>query len=114
MVASIASMDGISPPGEDVLVDPGVGPAADPHPVMWRTVWHDAAAPAVDVRAGGTPVFTNLTNPGEANADIPAGTVNADVTLAGTAAVAVGPADLALKEGTSTIVYAWDRLRTRT
>src|SRR6478609_8121951 len=29
------------------------------------TVRHDAAAPAVDVRAGGTPVFTDLANPGE-------------------------------------------------
>jgi hypothetical protein len=71
------------------------------------TVRHDAAAPAVDVRAGGTPVFTNLTNPGEAKADIPAGTIKADVTLAGTPTVAIGPADLALKEGTNTIVYAW-------
>ena len=34
------------------------------------TVRHDAAAPAVDVRAGGTPVFKNLTNPNEAKADI--------------------------------------------
>src|SRR6478609_5463592 len=29
------------------------------------TVRHAAAAPAVDVRAGGTPVFTDLANPGE-------------------------------------------------
>src|SRR5689334_11866376 len=33
------------------------------------TVRHDAAAPAVDVRAGGKPVFTNLTNPDEKKAD---------------------------------------------
>jgi hypothetical protein len=71
------------------------------------TVRHTAAAPAVDVRAGGTPVFKNLTNPNEAKADIPAGTVSADVVLAGTDTVAIGPADLALAEGTNTIVYAW-------
>jgi hypothetical protein len=71
------------------------------------TVRHDAAAPAVDVRAGGTPVFEGLVNPKEAKADIPAGTVNADVVLAGTDNVAIGPADLNLKEGTNTIVYAW-------
>lgn len=71
------------------------------------TVRHTAAAPAVDVRAGGTPVFSNLTNPNEAKADVDAGTVNADVVLAGTDTVAIGPADLDLKEGTNTIVYAW-------
>ena len=71
------------------------------------TVRHDAAAPAVDVRAGGKPVFTNLTNPNEKKADLPAGTVNADVVLAGTSTVAIGPADVTLKEGTNTIVYAW-------
>jgi uncharacterized protein DUF4397 len=69
-------------------------------------VRHTAAAPAVDVRAGGKPVFTDLTNPKEAKADLPAGSVKADVVLAGTSTVAIGPADLNLKEGTATIVYA--------
>ena len=69
-------------------------------------VRHTAAAPAVDVRAGGKPVFSDLTNPKEAEADLPAGTVNADVVLAGSDDVAIGPADLELKEGTATIVYA--------
>jgi hypothetical protein len=69
-------------------------------------VRHTAAAPAVDVRAGGKPVFEGLTNPKEAKADVAAGTVKADVVLAGTDTVAIGPADLDLKEGTATIVYA--------
>ncbi|MEU8068299.1 MULTISPECIES: DUF4397 domain-containing protein [unclassified Micromonospora] len=69
-------------------------------------VRHTAAAPAVDVRAGGTPVFEDLTNPKEAKADVAAGSVKADVVLAGTDTVAIGPADLNLKEGTATIVYA--------
>jgi hypothetical protein len=69
-------------------------------------VRHTAAAPAVDVRAGGKPAFKNLTNPKEAKADLPAGNVEADVVLAGTDTVAIGPADLNLKEGTATIVYA--------
>jgi hypothetical protein len=69
-------------------------------------VRHTAAAPAVDVRAGGQPVFKNLTNPNEAKADIAAGTVSADVVLAGTTTVAIPAASLALAEGTSTIVYA--------
>ncbi len=71
------------------------------------TVRHDAAAPAVDVRAGGKPVFTDLTNPKEQSAEVDAGTVKADVVLAGTDTVVIGPATLNLQEGTSTIVYAW-------
>jgi hypothetical protein len=71
------------------------------------TVRHDAAAPAVDVRAGGDPVFTDLVNPDEDSADVPAGTVSADVVLAGTDQVVIGPADLQVAEGVHTIVYAW-------
>ncbi|CAM5281923.1 lipoprotein [Streptomyces pilosus] len=71
------------------------------------TVRHVAAAPAVDVRAGGKPVVEDLTNPNEKSLEVPAGTVNADVVLAGTDTVAIGPADLDLVEGTGTVVYAW-------
>lgn len=71
------------------------------------TVRHTAAAPAVDVRAGGSPVLTGLTNPNEADITVPAGTVSADVVLAGTDQVVIGPADLTLPEGAQTIVYAW-------
>ncbi len=71
------------------------------------TVRHTAAAPAVDVRADGSVLFDNLTNPNEATGDVPAGTYSADVVLAGTEDVAIGPADLQLAEGTNTIVYAW-------
>ncbi|GGT10500.1 DUF4397 domain-containing protein [Streptomyces chromofuscus] len=71
------------------------------------TVRHVAAAPAVDVRADGTPVFEDLVNPKEAKGEVSAGTVSADVVLAGTDTVALGPADLDLAEGTNTIVYAW-------
>lgn len=71
------------------------------------TVRHVAAAPAVDVRAGGAPVFTGLKNPQEVKGEVDAGVVKADVTLAGTDTVAIGPADLDLAEGTNTVVYAW-------
>ena len=70
------------------------------------TVRHTAAAPAVDVRANGSPVFTDLTNPNEATADVAAGTASADVVLAGTDTVVLGPADVDLAEGTATIIYA--------
>jgi hypothetical protein len=69
-------------------------------------VRHTAAAPAVDVLAGGEPVFTNLTNPNEAAADLPAGTVSAAVALAGTTDPVIGPADVTITEGAATIVYA--------
>ncbi|MFE7855690.1 DUF4397 domain-containing protein [Streptomyces sp. NPDC057403] len=71
------------------------------------TVRHVAAAPAVDVRANGTPVFKDLVNPKEAKGEVAAGTVSADVVLAGTDTVAIGPAKLNLAEGTNTVVYAW-------
>ncbi|MFC8508857.1 DUF4397 domain-containing protein [Streptomyces sp. NPDC057411] len=71
------------------------------------TVRHVAAAPAVDVRADGTAVFENLENPNEAKGEVAAGTVSADVVLAGTDTVAIGPAQLELAEGSNTIVYAW-------
>jgi hypothetical protein len=70
-------------------------------------VRHTAAAPAVDVRAGGDPVFTDLSNPDQKSAEVDAGTVRADVVLAGTDDVVIGPASLKLAEGTTNIVYAW-------
>ncbi|KAA0941144.1 MULTISPECIES: DUF4397 domain-containing protein [Streptomyces] len=71
------------------------------------TVRHVAAAPAVDVRADETAVFKDLSNPKEAKGEVAAGEVSADVVLAGTDTVAIGPADLNLAEGTNTVVYAW-------
>lgn len=71
------------------------------------TVRHTAAAPAVDVRANGAVAFSNVTNPNEAKADLDAGTISADVVLAGTSTVAIGPADVPVAEGANTIVYAW-------
>ncbi|WP_347754236.1 DUF4397 domain-containing protein [Agrococcus sp. ProA11] len=71
------------------------------------TVRHLAAAPAVDVRANGDAIVEGLTNPDEASLDTAAGMVTADVVLAGTEDVAIGPADLDLAEGVNTIVVAW-------
>ena len=69
-------------------------------------VRHDAAAPAVDVRANGQPVITNLTNPNQKSVDVAAGTVSADVVLAGQTTSVIGPATLTLPAGTTTAVYA--------
>lgn len=73
-------------------------------------VRHTAAAPAVDVLAGGDPVFENLSNPDEAKADLAAGTVSASVAATGTTDPVIGPADVTVKEGAATIVYAWGSL----
>jgi hypothetical protein len=70
-------------------------------------VRHTAAAPAVDVRANGEVALPNLSNPNEAQADLPAGTISADVVPTGAAdPVVIGPADLPITEGSSLIVYA--------
>lgn len=74
------------------------------------TVRHVAAAPAVDVLAGGSPVIEGLTNPNEASLDLAAGTVSASVAAAGTTDPLLGPADVAVNEGELTIVYAWGSL----
>ena len=70
-------------------------------------VRHDAAAPAVDILAGGAPVVKSLTNPHEAKLSVPAGTVQAAVALAGSTVPVIGPAAVTLKTHTDTIVYAW-------
>ena len=72
------------------------------------TVRHVAAAPAVDVVVGGAAAVSGLTNPNEKVLNLPAGTISASVTAAGTTTPALlGPADVPVKEGTNTIVYAW-------
>ncbi len=71
------------------------------------TVRHTAAAPAVDVKANGDVAFSNLANGGEASADLPAGTISAEVVPTGADdPVVIGPADLAIEDGASLIVYA--------
>lgn len=69
-------------------------------------VRHTAAAPAVDVRAGGQVLFGNLANPDEAKADVPAETYQVDLVPAGQSTVVFGPVDLTLQPGVATIVFA--------
>lgn len=71
------------------------------------TVRHTAAAPAVDVLANGDVAFSNLSNPNEASADLPAGEISAEVVPTGaTEPVVIGPATLDIADGDSLIVYA--------
>lgn len=74
------------------------------------TVRHTAAAPAVDILAGGSAVISGLENPDESVLNLPAGTVSAAVAAAGTTDPVIGPADVNVAEGVNTIVYAWGSL----
>jgi hypothetical protein len=74
------------------------------------TVRHTAAAPAVDVLAGGDAVISDLSNPDEEVLDLDAGTISASVAAAGTTEPVIGPADVMVGEGKNTIVYAWGSL----
>ncbi|MET4591599.1 DUF4397 domain-containing protein [Arthrobacter sp. 754] len=74
------------------------------------TVRHTAAAPAVDVLAGGAAVITNLANPNGQTLSLDPGTIPAAVAATGTTAPVIGPADVTVTEGTHTIVYAWGSL----
>jgi hypothetical protein len=70
-------------------------------------VRHTAAAPAVDVKANGDVAFSNLTNGNEAKADLPAGTISAEVVPTGAdEPVVIGPADLPINDGEALIVFA--------
>jgi hypothetical protein len=70
-------------------------------------VRHAAFAPEVDILANGSAAFSNVANGAEGSADLPAGTITAEVVPAGaTEPVVIGPADLPIAEGASLIVYA--------
>lgn len=99
-----ANLDAEGAPALNVFVN-DISPVAAGEARL--TVRHVAAAPAVDITANGDVLFSNLTNPNEDMADVPAGSYEAAVVLAGTDTVAIGPADLDLAEGANTIVYAW-------
>ncbi len=69
-------------------------------------VRHTAAAPTVDILAGGQPALTGLSNPGEKSAELKAGTISAAVAATGTTTPVLGPTDVTLVAGRATIVYA--------
>jgi hypothetical protein len=74
------------------------------------TVRHVAAAPAVDILAGGSPVLTNVTNPNEGVLNLAPATISTVVAATGTTTPVIGPADVQVQEGVNTIVYAWGSL----
>ena len=102
-VSAIAHLGADGAPTITPFVNDTAAAAAGQGRVVVR---HTAAAPAVDVLAGGQPVFSGLTNPNEDSADLPAGTISASVAAAGTAEPVIGPADVPVTAGQATIVYA--------
>lgn len=70
-------------------------------------VRHDAAAPAVDIRANGARVLAGLTNPQSRSLQVPEGTYKVSVTLAATRTTVIGPATLHIPDYVDTIVYAY-------
>ncbi len=71
------------------------------------TVRHIAAAPAVDVRADGTVLFTGVVNPMSVSSVVPAKPYVVDVTLAGSDVVVIGPATVPANRPINRVVYAW-------
>jgi hypothetical protein len=78
------------------------------------TVRHTAAAPAVDVLAGGDPVIEGLENPDEESLEVDAGTIEAAVAAAGETDPVIGPQSLDLAAGANLAVYAVGSLEDET
>lgn len=96
----------LSEDGKPVLTPYANPTTAVPAGMARVVVRHDAAAPAVDVLAGGKAIISSLNNPDEKSLMVPAGTVSVAVAAAGTTEPVIGPVDLRLRPGTTTIVYA--------
>jgi hypothetical protein len=71
------------------------------------SVRHTAAAPAVDVFLDDALTgFQGVENGGDGDVDVPVGTYSAFVAAAGSDEPAIGPADVEIRNGVNTIVYA--------
>ncbi len=70
-------------------------------------VRHTAEAPAVDVLAGGGPLFEGVTSGQEGVVDVPAGTYEVEVQVAADSSTAIGPVDLTFAAGTAYLIHAY-------
>ncbi len=98
----VANLDSAGKPSLNVFVNPT---SAVPPGDARLIVRHVSEAPAVDVYAGSSKVISALTNPNQAALVVPAGPIEAKVTLAGQSAPVIGPVPLNLSAATTTIVY---------
>lgn len=107
-VSLIANLDASGMPALNAFAN-DLSPVADG---MARvTVRHTAFAPAVDIYVDGAKAVSDLTNPNEAIAEIPAGSHEVAVKVAGTDTTVIGPAMLNFAANTNTVVYAIGSVR---
>ena len=101
----VAHLDGSGSPALAAFVNDVSDTAADEGRV---TIRHTAAAPAVDIVAGGAdvPPFVNLTNGNEAVADLPVGNYPTGIAAAGADNTVLVDAPVAATAGENLIVYA--------
>jgi hypothetical protein len=78
------------------------------------SVRHTAAAPAVDILAGGSPVVEGLENPNAESLEVDAGSVEVGVAPAGETDPVIGPQSLDLAAGGNYAVYAIGSLEDET
>lgn len=70
-------------------------------------VRHTAEAPAVDVLAGTSELFTGVTSGQQGGVDVPAGTYPITVEVSPSGPAAIGPANLTFAAGTAYFVHAF-------
>ncbi len=70
------------------------------------TARHVAAAPAVDILADDAALFSNVSNPQEGVADVPADTYNVKIVPTGATEPVVFDSDVTIPDGTNVIAYA--------
>jgi hypothetical protein len=74
------------------------------------TVRHVAAAPAVDVLAGGAVVLRGLAPGQEGSVELPVGTPSITLAATETGEPVLGPAGVTVAEGRTSVLYAWGSL----
>lgn len=102
-VSIVAHLDADGNPTLSVFANDTAAPKAGDARLVVR---HTAAAPAVDVLAGGSPIIENLANPDEQSIEVPADSYSVAVAATGTTDPVIGPADVTLDEGNAYAVYA--------
>ncbi len=104
----VANLSADGKPAANIFVNPTT---AIPDKMGRIIVRHTAAAPAVDILAGGKAVIKGLSNPNEKAIMVPAGTVQASVAAAGSTTPLLGPLPVAVEGGKTTVVYAIGSLK---
>ncbi|MEM9615465.1 MAG: DUF4397 domain-containing protein [Actinomycetota bacterium] len=103
-ITAIAHLDADGTPTLSIFSNDTSNTAAGEGRLIVR---HTAAAPAVDIKANGDVAFANVSNGEEGKADLPTGTISAEVVPTGADdPVVIGPADLPIAEGEALVVYA--------